>query len=198
MEYGFVSRSWLIQRASASVKSRAVRLYLFTCLSICLTSCSEEEIKSVTNRVAQVQQAVEAVSPVTDGHISLGNEPHIQVEKCWAWFCPPEDGRAGVLQLSSYSTPSAETYPAVFFRAVVQARNVGELSGKSIAGELFIQERKDGDVLSTSWENPPECMVASAGDWSVSLELKDIPLHSALDGKLTKLSGKLLGTLAHD
>lgn len=198
MDFCSAIRALLSPRVSAKVGSARVGLWLIASLAVFLTSCSEEEIKNVTQRVAQVQQAVESVSPVTDGDISLGPAPQIKVEKCWARFFPPEDGRAGVIQLASYADPAAETYPAVFFRAVVRAKTVGELSGKPVAGELYIQERKDGDVLSTSWENPPECTISAAGEWSITIDFKELPLSSALDGKQAKITGKMVGSLTHD
>ena len=54
------------------------------------------------------------------------------------------------MQLRSYRSESEETFPSIFFQGQVDAAAAGELVGKTVSMQMYLQRESGGPIAYTS------------------------------------------------
>ncbi|QDU30928.1 hypothetical protein ETAA8_60810 [Anatilimnocola aggregata] len=171
----------------------ALTVCLSTFLLVSSAACTQEDLDAAKEQLKNVQQTVAKVTPLAETGVNLGPQPAIKTEDCFAKFIPGDSQRSSVLQLTSYKSPTAEDYPAVFFRATLTATNRAQLADQSIAGELYVQTVKGGPLWSTAWEKPPQFKVSAVGEWSITIDVQNIEMSQVDQDAKATFSGQLVG-----
>lgn len=166
---------------------RWLRLGLLLGILVAAVSCSEnvnvgDFVDESVGKVRQtVEKGVEEVKQSANlaGNIELTLSPPVQAKACYASFYLVDADRPAVLQVASYPKASAETFPSVFMRALVETPTVADLTGKTVSAEVFVQTESDGPV----WH--------SRGPGHIQMRIEEVSADS-IAGKI--LGGQLIST----
>jgi hypothetical protein len=183
--------------------SRSVKSTLLLAGCLFLAGCGEGDVRTKLNESFEnakesvskgVEQAKEAAQKATEtakqattsvkevaglgGKVSLSTNPPVLTNGAYAVFVAPAGERSGALLIQSHSPGKAETFPSVFLRCLTNTTSFNELTGATLACEIFVQSQADGPV----WRLAP-------GD-SAMIKVNSI------EGKLLK--AEIIGATLHE
>ena len=161
-----------------------------------LVGCSGAELeKTVASVKGSVNNTVAAVSERVSGTIELRLSPPIKLEECHATFTPGAGLRPAVLQMASYPELKLEKYPSVFLFAESNEVVASTLSGKTLAGQLFVQHQSGGPIWHSRREEPLKLIITESSGQYVVCSVAASKLYNTKTGESTVVSGKITGRL---
>jgi len=95
----------------------------------------------------------------------------IRTAGCVAELISVSPDRPTILQLTSYRSPEAESFPSCLVRGEVTAATLADLAGKKIQVQVFLTSGPEDQVWHTALGAPAELTLESAGPDSLSGEL---------------------------
>jgi len=167
-----------------------------------LAGCDDWQVrKAVDERAAGLKKAVEetvkdvqeSVSPT--GGIELILDEPVKTDACQALFILSPSPRPTVLQLTSYENPDAETFPSVLIRAVVVAGAPADLSGKTVAAQVFVQTATDAPVWHTEPGQGVELTISEVSSTTIRGNISAGTMTSTATGQGMDVTGTFTGIL---
>lgn len=158
----------------------------------------EDAKKAVSGGAEQATQAVENVTETVKqttgaaGGIELQLDAPVKTSGCYAALYTFSDGRASILQVTSYNDPSAESFPSMIFRAETTAKSPGELAGQKLSAKAFVQENQNGNIWKAD-DKPLELTVSTADDATLGAAVTGT-LVNVVSGATKDTSGTLNGS----
>jgi len=165
---------------------------------------ASEGVQSVKDTAQQVSQDVtNKVQGVTDqaaqtlemaGSMQLQIDQPLQVSACYASFSHVKAAGAGVLQLQSYREAEQESFPSVFVRAPCSTATLAELTGQTLAAQMFVQPQQNGPVWSATAE-PVQLKITAVEEKQLKAEIVGGNLANSGTGATQAVTGSFEGVL---
>lgn len=157
-----------------------------------MPSVNMQDIKEAVNeKVEQVQQAA---APLTTGmELELGGPT--TTSECYAALMTVSPKHPPVLQVTSYASPEAETFPSVFLRCEAPAGQPGSLVGQKIRAQAYVQLARDGAVWHAPADQPVEVSITAATAESITGEITAGQVVNSQDNSRLDLRGTFTGKL---
>jgi predicted small secreted protein len=165
---------------------------------------ASQGVQSVKGTAQQVSQDVaNKVQGVTDqaaqtlemaGSMQLTIDQPLQVSACYASFSRLKAAGAGVLQLQSYRDAGQETFPSVFVRAPCSSATLAELTGQTLAAQMFVQPQQNGPVWSATAQ-PVQLKITAVQEKEVKAEIVGGSLAHSGTGATQAVTGTFQGML---
>ena len=143
----------------------------------------------------KVDQGVERVQQETGfkGGVELSMSPPVKTRACYASLIRVDAQRPAVLQLTSYESPEAETFPATFFRATLPVNSPAELAGQTVPVQAFVQAEANGPVWHTRQDELLQLQVVEVDEQRIVGRIVGGKLVDSASGKPTDVTGKFSG-----
>lgn len=184
-----------------------------------LAGCSKEKLSEMVDEAKQqvsenVDKASQAVQEKTKaagnaasaagnsaqqqlglaGSMEFMLEAPVKTKGCYAAFIAGRGGRPSVLQLRSYAAADQEAFPSALIQAPVEAATLGELVGKTVAAQMFVQAESSGAVWHTVGVEPVQLTIKAVAEKQLTAELTGAAVNTA-SGKAAPVSAKIDGYL---
>lgn len=188
------------------------------CLLVALAGCSKEKLDELVQKSKeQLDKGIEQVEEATgemgselsskaeavvddarqqlplNGEMQLVIESPVTVPGCYVTFIDAVGGRPSVLQLKSYRSAEAETFPSVLLQATVEASDPSALQGQTVSAQMFVQVAADGPVWFADRTHPVQLKIVTVADRKFTAELVGGALASTHSGNSIPASGKFNG-----
>ncbi|NLF70643.1 MAG: hypothetical protein GX575_16550 [Candidatus Anammoximicrobium sp.] len=165
---------------------------------------ASQGVQSVKDTAQQMSQDVAGTARgMTDkaaqglalaGSMQLTLDQPLQVSACYASFSPFPSAGAGVLQLQSYRDAQQESFPSVFVRASCSSAALAELTGQTLAAQMFVQPQQNGPVWSAIAE-PVQLKITAVDKTELKAEIVGGSLANSGTGAAQAVTGTFQGVL---
>jgi predicted small secreted protein len=173
-------------------------------LASSVKDAASQGVQSVQDTAQQVgKDVVTKAQGMTDkasqtlelaGSIQLTIDKPLQISACYANFSHLETAAAGVLQLQSYRHAQQESFPSVFVRAPCSSAKLSELSGQTLAAQMFVQPEQNGPVWSATAQ-PVQLKITAVEDKQLKAEIVGGSLANSSTGTTQAVTGTFQGVL---
>ncbi len=173
-------------------------------LASSVKDAATQGVQSVKDTAQQVSQDVTgAAQNVTDkasqtlelaGTMKLTVDQPVEIPACYASFSRVDAAGAGVLELKSYRDAQGESQPSVLVHAPCSVNTLTELTGQTLAAQMFLQPEADGP-LWTATTQPVSLKITAIDGKRIRAELAGGSLTHSATGASQSVTGVFEGVL---
>ncbi|MEM6691989.1 MAG: hypothetical protein AAF664_21350 [Planctomycetota bacterium] len=160
------------------------------CSSKSVTEAIDRAKEKATELSASTIEKVEEALPAT-GKLEIQGDEMIAASRASIQLHDVGDGRPRAVQILTYKPgPNVGHFPAVCVHGVTDASSLGDLVGKRVPCELFIQTQPNGVISMATFEQPIDVQFGSIDP---STQIMSVTINSGLlhrsDGSTMKING---------
>jgi len=131
--------------------------------------------------------------------IELQLDAEFGAERCFARFQPGVDQLPSLLHVTTYESPSTETFPSAMLRIETNAARLDDLAGQTAAAPVaYFQVEKDGPVWKARRQEPLQVRIISVSADRVSAQIVGGRLMHSHSGQSLSPRGRFVAKRSSD
>jgi hypothetical protein len=170
--------------------------FLFLAVAVGLSGCPEWTVPDQGNPVTPPPPPERPAGPThPNGLIKLSMNAPVTLESCHGRVVAFTDGRPTIVQLTSYTGASGESFPSVMLRMLVSTTSPATMVGQTVKGELFVQLQPGGTVWCSPAGEFVDVSIVSFGRDALSVDITGGRLVASNSHEEVAIRGSMLAVL---